>query len=338
MGENDLISVIVPVYKVEAYLDRCIESIVNQTYTNLEIILVDDGSPDKCPEICDKWVNRDNRVKVIHKENGGLSSARNVGLNASRGYYIGFVDSDDWIAPDMYEYLLRLLKKEKADYSAIEMKIVNESIASIENPKIKEDILNRDEIIKSFFRVTSQKICYCVCDKLYNRSLLEGVRFLEGTCFEDIDFNYKIIKKANRAIYSNQIKYFWFENYGSITRAELKPRDMQLIEIWKHISEECRKEMPEYYYYAEMNFKRSYLGIMGKSIKYGISDQFVCWSSVERNLLSNLRRYSKDLIKWNMPVSRKLFMISMCVNANFVRKVFKIYKQTIRCGIRNLNI
>ena len=110
-----LISVIVPVYKVERYLDRCIQSIVDQTYRNLEIILVDDGSPDRCPQICDSFAQKDDRVFVIHKHNGGLSSARNAGLEKAHGAFIGFVDSDDYIASDMYESLLTNLQKEDAD-------------------------------------------------------------------------------------------------------------------------------------------------------------------------------------------------------------------------------
>ena len=101
--KSALISVIVPIYKVEKYLDECIESIVNKTYRNLEIILVDDGSPDKCPEMCDQWAKKDERIRVIHKENGGLSSARNAGLDVATGDYVGFVDSDDFIERDMYE-------------------------------------------------------------------------------------------------------------------------------------------------------------------------------------------------------------------------------------------
>ncbi len=110
----DLISVIVPVYKVEAYLNRCVESIVNQSYSNLEIILVDDGSPDRCPEMCDVWSQKDKRIKVIHKENGGLSDARNAGMAIATGTYIGFVDSDDWIDRDFYEKLLLTLKENHA--------------------------------------------------------------------------------------------------------------------------------------------------------------------------------------------------------------------------------
>ena len=115
--DNPKISVIVPVYKVEKYLDRCVESIVNQTYKNLEIILVDDGSPDDCPAICDAWANKDERIKVMHKENGGASSARNAGLDASSGDYVGFIDGDDIIDNDMYEMLLNNLVFTGADIS-----------------------------------------------------------------------------------------------------------------------------------------------------------------------------------------------------------------------------
>ena len=114
---KSLISVIVPVYKVENFLDRCVESIVGQTYENLEIILVDDGSPDNCPAMCDKWAEKDGRIKVIHKENGGVSSARNAALDIVSGDYICFVDSDDWIDPGMYEFLYKNSQKYDADIS-----------------------------------------------------------------------------------------------------------------------------------------------------------------------------------------------------------------------------
>lgn len=113
--ETKKISIIVPIYKVEQFIDKCIDSIVNQSYNNLEIILIDDGSPDRCPEICDEWAKKDSRIKVIHKENGGAASARNAGLEIATGDYIGFVDSDDWIDKDMYEFLIKQLP-EDADF------------------------------------------------------------------------------------------------------------------------------------------------------------------------------------------------------------------------------
>ena len=112
---EELISVIVPIYKVQDYLDRCIQSLVNQTYKNLEIILVDDGSPDDCPRICDEWAKKDQRIKVIHKENGGLSDARNAGMKVMAGVYVSYIDSDDWIAQDMYQKMINAIKKNNAD-------------------------------------------------------------------------------------------------------------------------------------------------------------------------------------------------------------------------------
>ena len=120
--DGERISVIVPVYKVEPYLRKCLDSIVNQTYRNLEIILVDDGSPDNCGRICDEYAERDNRIRVIHQKNGGVSSARNEGLKIASGDWIGWVDSDDWIEPDMFEYLLENAKKSKADIAVCSRK------------------------------------------------------------------------------------------------------------------------------------------------------------------------------------------------------------------------
>ena len=117
MEGNTKISVIIPIYKAEKFLDKCIGSVVGQTYENLEIILVDDGSPDNCPAICDSWAEKDRRIKVVHKENGGLSSARNAGLDVVTGEYFGFIDSDDWIEKDFFEFLITNALKENADIS-----------------------------------------------------------------------------------------------------------------------------------------------------------------------------------------------------------------------------
>ena len=117
MEGNTKISVIIPIYKAEKFLDKCIGSVVGQTYENLEIILVDDGSPDNCPAICDSWAEKDSRIKVVHKENGGLSSARNAGLDVVTGEYFGFIDSDDWIEKDFFEFLITNALKENADIS-----------------------------------------------------------------------------------------------------------------------------------------------------------------------------------------------------------------------------
>ena len=134
---EELISVIVPIYKVEDYLDRCIQSLVNQTYKNLEIILVDDGSPDDCPRICDEWEKRDQRIKVIHKENGGLSDARNAGMKVMVGAYVSYIDSDDWIAQDMYQKMINAIKKIMQIFVSVHLRELQE----LKKKKIKNVVI-----------------------------------------------------------------------------------------------------------------------------------------------------------------------------------------------------
>lgn len=136
-----MISVIVPVYKVEKYLDQCVASIVSQSFSDLEIILVDDGSPDNCPAMCDAWAKRDSRIRVIHKENGGLSDARNAGMAAAKGSFIGFVDSDDIIPPEMYQVLFSLLKQDDSDIAACGIKQFGDKGASLSYYDIFREIL-----------------------------------------------------------------------------------------------------------------------------------------------------------------------------------------------------
>ena len=154
--KRKLISIIIPVYKTEQYLKRCVDSVLNQTYQELECILVDDGSPDEAGKICDEYKKKDARIKVIHKENGGLSSARNAGLDIAKGDYIGFVDSDDFIHPQMYEMLVDVLEKTESGMSCCESTScqVNESIAKtsykIENILDDVKVYRSDEIISSY--------------------------------------------------------------------------------------------------------------------------------------------------------------------------------------------
>ena len=184
------VSVIVPIYKVEPYLDQCVQSIVNQTYKNLEIILVDDGSPDNSPAMCDAWAEKDNRIRVIHKENGGFSSARNAGLDAATGDYIQFVDSDDWILPDMTAALVSCAVKENADVvrcgycenvdGDTQEICTNSRTYCPEYNKLVIDIMN-DGLMSG-----------AVWNKLYKRGVLDGIRFRPGYS-EDILFNYCVI-------------------------------------------------------------------------------------------------------------------------------------------------
>ena len=171
MISENLISIIVPVYKVEKYLKRCVKSIVNQTYKNLEIILIEDGSPDQCPYMCEEWSKRDPRIKVIHKQNGGLSDARNEGLKISTGEFIGFVDSDDWIAPEMYERLLNAIIADQSDIAQCNVKMVWENnLHSRILLQPNKCVLKRDEAQLEL--LNESKLKQPVWNKLYRKNII----------------------------------------------------------------------------------------------------------------------------------------------------------------------
>jgi glycosyltransferase involved in cell wall biosynthesis len=187
-----LISVIVPVYKVEKYLDKCVQSILKQTYKNLEIILVDDGSPDRCPEMCDAYANNDSRVIVIHKKNEGLSAARNTGLDIAKGEYIGFVDSDDWIAPDMYEHLVNgFLQNEDVGITSVCINCMYEN--GNKNWAKSDDLLDRRLTASEWIRLLSEASSrYNVWNRLYLARLAKQVSFAYGKFAQDVKFNFQI--------------------------------------------------------------------------------------------------------------------------------------------------
>lgn len=202
-----MISVIVPVYKVVPYLRQCVESIINQTYNDLEILLIDDGSPDECGEICDEYKEKDKRVKVFHTDNRGLSAARNIGLQNAKGEYIGLIDSDDWIELDMYEVLMRGL--EEADIS----------VCGYDSSSLKVDfdgtIYRGTDVMKALL---DEKVNNNMWNKLYRRELFDGVHFPEGRNYEDVAVLHKIVDRAKAVATIQGVKYHYRVRPESITK------------------------------------------------------------------------------------------------------------------------
>lgn len=226
---NDSISVIIPIYKVEEYLDACITSVVNQTYSNLEIILVDDGSPDNCPQMCDEWARKDSRIQVIHKPNGGLSDARNAGIEISTGAYIAFVDSDDFIKPDMLEKLHTALAKENADIAAC-------GILTCEGDKqtawgCQNVVGAPEQIYALLYNDTAYPVA--ACNKLYRRSCWETLRFPVGKTCEDAFTTYQLIHNARRIVMIPEALYCYRIRPGSIMTSSFSPKKMDEEEAWR---------------------------------------------------------------------------------------------------------
>ena len=211
------VSVIVPVYKVEQYLDKCIKSVLEQTYQDIELILVDDGSPDNCGNICDDYARRDSRVRVIHKENGGLSSARNAGLEIASGAYIMFVDSDDYIALDMVEKLYQRMQQDDSDMVVCGGQRVDEKgnlLCSGEGSHTKNGTYTADEFYPLLF------LCFVEAwGKLYKRTAFEDIRFPVGKLHEDVFVTYKTVEKCAKISVLTEKLYYYLQRDNSIMHA-----------------------------------------------------------------------------------------------------------------------
>lgn len=249
------ISIIVPVYNVEKYLKDCLSSILNQTFSNFELILVDDGSQDDSGKICDEFALKDNRIKVIHKENGGQSSARNIGLDIAKGEYIIFVDSDDVIATNMFEILFNIICETNTDivtckyirfFLTTEISI-NENVNSN-----RVDILNTDTIMKEL--VNNEKVNFSPCAKIYKKELFNSLRFQEGIIFEDMQLLYQLWATIEKAAITDSILYFYRNNPTSTLNSKYNSKHLIEYEIRKDIYEFYQKDYPKYSYNFYVNW------------------------------------------------------------------------------------
>ena len=240
------ISIIVPVYQVEALLDRCIKSLVAQTYSNLEIILVDDGSPDNCPAICDSWAAKDNRIHVIHKANGGLSDARNAGMAIARGDYIGFVDSDDWIAEDMYEKLYDKAICDNCDITAcaVELQYEDGTPSCMLTHNSQEAVYTRTQAMEELLR--ERELLQPVWYKLYRTDIIRGLEFPTGKVHEDVFWSYRAIAAADRVGVICDVGYYYWQRSGSIMAAGYSRKRLDSIEAKHQRLAFLTDHMPEF--------------------------------------------------------------------------------------------
>ena len=238
---SKLVSIIVPVYKVEQYLKRCMDSVLNQTYKNIEIILVNDGSPDNCPALCDEYAKIDSRVRVIHKENGGLSSARNVALDSVKGDYIFFVDSDDWLALDTLEVLNEYLEKDY-DMISFQRTYLTEEKVIEKGEKNPKDMDVSQYIDASFLG----RYDFFVTTKIFKTEVFNNVRFLEGRNYEDLEIMHRLFLNMKKVVGLDYfLYYYWKGNEGAITNTitmkNIKDHYLSANEIYQA----CRKYLED---------------------------------------------------------------------------------------------
>lgn len=325
MNREPLISVIVPVYKVEPYLCKCVDSIVGQTYYNLEIILVDDGSPDNCGAICDQLAARDTRIRVLHKENGGLSSARNAGLEVATGEYIGFVDSDDWLEPDAYRQLLDMALSEN-------VKLVCGGRYDCGDPDgsrqvglcpQEREVISGEELTKRIF--LWDNVDSAAWDKLYHCTLFQTIRYPLGVVSEDIPVTYRIALEAGRVGMLNKPIYNYFHRPGSITTSAFSPKALQPSEHTEKILEHIRKEYPALLDYATY-FHLRHLGSVCQSMEIAGRDVMAKFRREYGEKRRLLRQFLPFILK--SPLIRKqerLTWLTICMGCyGPLRKVYHL--------------
>lgn len=270
--ENDLISVIVPVYKTEKYLEKCVNSIINQTYSNLEILLVDDGSPDNSGILCDELSKKDSRIKVIHQKNGGLSNARNSALKIASGKYIGFVDSDDYIDNTMYETLYHLIKQYSCDISIV-------SYRNIENDLILQK--SYSEKVEQYDRMTALKELLLdtkmeshVWDKLFKKSLFDNVAFPDGKNYEDIHVMYQLFESSNQIVFYDFPQYNYINRPTSILNSRNYKNTKNYFDVCYEKYQNIKEKHPELELYNTVCFIGSMMIVYKNCLVYDLDDLY----------------------------------------------------------------
>jgi len=290
MKDLPLISVIVPVYRVEAYLDRCLRSITEQTYRNLEILLVDDGSPDRSGAICDAWAAKDSRIRVIHKENAGAGAARNTALDAASGDIISMIDSDDYIESHMYEHLLSLMQ-EDVDIAECDIVLTESEDYPLEDGSSAETRVYALEEAMGL-HIRDEIFCQTPPNKLYRRSAIRDIRFPEGNLIDDEFFTYKVICNARRLARSSARMYAYRQQPGSAMHKAFSLKRLQGLEAQLQRVEYLQQRMPALEYEAKFQLFFTSLFTMQE-----------CLRSLSGEELQTARSYIHGVLKQITPLA-----------------------------------
>lgn len=316
----DLISIIVPVYNVERYLQRCVDSILRQTYKEIEVILVDDGSIDRSSAICDEYAASDPRIKVVHQQNGGASCARNTGIDLASGNYIGFVDSDDWIAPETYETLYKNIIHFDADVSDIDS-IITSAEFVYKNEEEKILVLDKEDILIDYFIADR----YSCCRKLYKRSVIGDIRFPLGKIGEDISTNFLFLSSADREVKSSLKLYYYYSNPESVSGCIFRKRDFDILDACSDLLK-YSKGNPKVYDLAIIKQAVSYYSIIGRYISYECEVGY----DPQKNITAIHRKLQQSywlLMRSYIPRKKK-FLVTICAifSPHLLKRLYHLLK------------
>ena len=313
------ISIIVPVYKVEPYIHKCVDSILNQTFKDFELILVDDGSPDNCGKICDEYGQKDNRVIVIHKANEGISSARNAGLDIARGEYIGFVDSDDYIEKDMYEILYNICEDNKCDIASCSS-IIYFQEKTVINGGHRLIIHNKEEAM----RVMLEGELYdeVVWVKLFKKSVIEDIRFPVGKIYEDTAFTYKVINNSKRVATIGEPKYNYIKHENSIMSNAIQDIKIDAVIAYKDMYKFMEKKYPGLCDLVALKLANSSMIVMNlMAKKENFRDYKDNYYKVSKILNS---KFNKTIKLKEYPMNVKILLIANKISPILYKQIVKV--------------
>ncbi len=316
--DEKLVSVIVPAYNIEDYIGRCLDSIISQTYKNLEIIVVDDGSRDHTGEILDNYAKKDRRIKVIHKENGGVSSARNKGIEAAEGDYIGFIDGDDFIEPEMYKILLDLLEEENADIAHCGYQMVFPDRVDYYHNTGKKKIQTTEEGLKDL--LSGEMIEPGLVNKLYKKKLVKNCRLDETVKInEDLLMNYQLFKLSQKSVYYDITPYSYMIRSSSATGANslITKREDSLC-VLNQIKDDCINNN-----LLSIIYKR-YIYLLMAICRDDLKDRsYMEYQKKQRKQLK--KELKTDIFKSCIPKKLKYMSLFSCYLPHIMKVIYKMY-------------
>lgn len=319
MKNDEKISIIIPVFNVEKYLRKCIDSILSQTYKNLEIILVNDGSTDNSAIICDNYQKKDSRIKVIHKKNGGLSDARNCGIKASTGNYITFIDSDDFIDKNFITILYKLILENNADIVISRIVDVFENSKNIK-PSINNEsyIISKEECYKKM--LLQDEIDVSACGKLYKKHIFKDIKFPIKELYEDLKTIDKIIEKSTKIVFTRYAGYYYLQREGSIMNSGFNPKKLSLIDATERLVKFIKTKYPNVVDAATKRYVYNNYHILGKTIFYkNLYD-------INRQIRKNILNHTEDiLLKKIYTFKEKVATIILIIGLKPYKTFWKVF-------------
>lgn len=315
------ISIVVPAYNVEKYIAKCIDSLLVQTYENFEILLVDDGASDQTPEICDRLALKDSRIRVFHKKNGGLSDARNYGIERMTGKFLTFVDGDDYVSEDYLNTLHRMInKRSDVQIAMISGQELSENERPVKVSGVKERVLSSEQAVKKM--LLRDEITHSSWGKLFRSELWSSIRFPVGQNYEDYATTYHVFSLADKIVFSNQPLYYYIQHSNSIMHQTCSEKTLSVLRISDIVTEFIIKQWPE----TSVEALELQTAVYLKNMQTILNCGFNCFEDYQKKITNTIKKNAKILlIAKQVPVKDKVKILAFLAGKRSFIKIYNVY-------------